>query len=310
MSYTFGIFRNYELDLNGQPNENGIESAPIETVLRFIEISVDFIIFTFVIVHFLHLTVDQVHDQPFLSYWILIDSVIMFFTLPYVKLCQQIMFQGEVIKNIFTIYQVQKSKLKLRREQNGGNKSNWKKFFDNNNEDEEEEEEIIEVSNGSKVFGGLVSQSPAKNKKKVEEDEFANEIEMENRKNEQDDETSEEDGAAISDDDSDDDAMLKKNAKREIVVKEEDYEENEKLNFSADVYNFTICANMTKCCSPVQQSFALYKCLFVFSIQVLVPVFFVLEFGLTNFKWPKRESMATRLICSLLLHMIIFGELK
>ena len=94
------------------------------------------------------------------------------------------------------------------------------------------------------------------------------------------------------------------------VVKEEDYEENEKLNFSADVYNFTICANMTKCCSPVQQSFALYKCLFVFSIQVLVPVFFVLEFGLTNFKWPKRESMATRLICSLLLHMIIFGELK
>ena len=58
MSYTFGIFRNYELNLRGEPNENGIESAPIETVLRYIEISVDFAIFTVVIMHFLHLTAD------------------------------------------------------------------------------------------------------------------------------------------------------------------------------------------------------------------------------------------------------------
>jgi hypothetical protein len=62
MSYTFGIFRNYELDLRGEPNDNGIESAPIETGLRYVEISVDFVIFTFVILHFLHLTFDQMHD--------------------------------------------------------------------------------------------------------------------------------------------------------------------------------------------------------------------------------------------------------
>ena len=42
----------------------------------------------------------------------------------------------------------------------------------------------------------------------------------------------------------------------------------------------------------------------------MVPTFFLLEFGLSDFKWPKMESTATRLICSLLLHMIIFGELK
>ena len=58
MSYTFGIFRNYELDLRGKPNDNGIESAPIETILRYIEISVDFGIFAVVIMHFLHLTAD------------------------------------------------------------------------------------------------------------------------------------------------------------------------------------------------------------------------------------------------------------
>ena len=86
--------------------------------------------------------------------------------------------------------------------------------------------------------------------KKDKEDEFANEIEAENRKNEQDDPSSGEEGQGEEEDEDEDDedAMLKKNAKREIVVKEEDYEENEKLNFSADVYNFTICANMTKCC--------------------------------------------------------------
>lgn len=50
------------------------------------------------------------------------------------------MFKGEVIKNIFTIYQVQKSKLKLRREKKVGNKSsNWKNFFDDEDEDKAKE---------------------------------------------------------------------------------------------------------------------------------------------------------------------------
>jgi hypothetical protein len=187
------------------------------------------------------------------------------------------MFEGEVIKNIFTIYQVQKSKLKRRREQNDGNRSNWKKFFD-----ESEGEEKKEDENGE--FQGSVYDLMKQNSvSKTNQSEFATEIEKENRANEKDDETSDE-GGAESECESDEDAMLKSHAKREIVVKEEDYEENEKLNFSADVYNFTICANMTKCCSPVQQSFALYKCLFVFSIQVLVPAFFLIEFGTNNFK--------------------------
>lgn len=54
--------------------------------------------------------------------------------------------------------------------------------------------------------------------------------------------------------------------KNEIIVREEDFEENEKLKFSSDVYNFTICANMTKCCSPLQQGFALKQCFIVFGV--------------------------------------------
>jgi|TARA_B110000285_G_scaffold149011_1_gene166329 hypothetical protein len=60
--------------------------------------------------------------------------------------------------------------------------------------------------------------------------------------------------------------MLKKETKSEVLVKEEDYEENEKLMFTADVYNFTIFANMTKCVSPTQQGFALKQCFMVFTI--------------------------------------------
>lgn len=54
--------------------------------------------------------------------------------------------------------------------------------------------------------------------------------------------------------------------KQEVILKEEDFFVNEKLKFSSDVYNFTICANMTKCCSPLQQGWALNQCCIVFGV--------------------------------------------
>ena len=87
-----------------------------------------------------------------------------------------------------------------------------------------------------------------------------------------------------SDSDSDDsegsddaDERLKKNAKGEIAVRELDFELHEELKFTKDVYNYTICANMTKCCSPLQQGFALKQCFIVFGVQILVPFFFLSE---------------------------------
>lgn len=46
------------------------------------------------------------HDLPLLNYWILFDTVIMFFTLPYVALAKLLILKGEITKNIFTLYQV------------------------------------------------------------------------------------------------------------------------------------------------------------------------------------------------------------
>ena len=94
------------------------------------------------------------------------------------------------------------------------------------------------------------------------------------------------------------------------MIREVDYEPNETIKFTNDVYNFTICANMTKCCSPLQQGFALKQCFIVFGVQILVAIFFLFDIGVDNFSQPTTSSNAIRMICALLLHMIIYVEVK
>ena len=69
--------------------------------------------------------------------------------------------------------------------------------------------------------------------------------------NEQDDLTSESSSDTES---SSEDEMEKKfkNEKSMTIVVEMDHKLDERLTFTKDVYNYTICANMTKCCSPLQ----------------------------------------------------------
>lgn len=140
---------------------------------------------------------------------------------------------------------------------------------------------------------------------------YAAEIDAENRRAEGDDVSSDssEDSSSSSEDENE--VIMRKSVKKnEIIIREEDYEENEQLKFTNDVYNYTICANMTKCCSPLQQGFALKQCFIVFGVQILVALFFLIDIGIENYKPPAKESNAIRIICSLLLHMIIYGEVK
>ena len=104
MSYTFGIYRDYELKHKGTPNKYGITTAPCESRLRYIEIFVDFVIFVIVFIHKFGLTEESFNDMPFLNYWILIDCIIMFLTLPYTYMSKLMMITGEVTKNIFTLF--------------------------------------------------------------------------------------------------------------------------------------------------------------------------------------------------------------
>lgn len=93
-----------------------------------------------------------------------------------------------------------------------------------------------------------------------------------------------------------------------IEVVEQEFPLNQKLSFSDDVYNYTMAANMTRCVSPIQRGFIIKQCFIVFGIQLLVPTFFILELGLSNFQELTTSSLAIRIICALLLHLIIKGE--
>lgn len=76
------------------------------------------------------------------------------------------------------------------------------------------------------------------------------------KKEQQDDLTS--DSSSASESSSEDEIeKLARLEKSNTIVIEMDHKLDERLTFSKDVYNYTICANMTKCCSPLQQGFAL-----------------------------------------------------
>lgn len=85
---------------------------------------------------------------------------------------------------------------------------------------------------------------------------MSEQINLENRQNEKNDEelSSESSEESSSSSSSDEDNFLLGNAKSEcnVVIKEEEFDKEQKLKFTPDVYNYTICANMTKCCSPLQ----------------------------------------------------------
>ena len=51
MSYFFGLYRNFEIKNLGKPDDNGIEFAPCEKKLRYVEVIVDATIFGIAIYH-------------------------------------------------------------------------------------------------------------------------------------------------------------------------------------------------------------------------------------------------------------------
>ena len=191
----------------------------------------------------------------------MIDMIIMFLTLPYTYFSKMMMMSGEITKNVFTLYQVQKVKLKERRENSEKEKENWKNYFDEQDKKKEAENdggEKKKVRLKSMMITGpqdaLKKQKKKEKKKenktkKNEINDYQAEINAENREAEEDDVTSDSSSDSSS---SSDDGGVAKGGKHELIVKEEDFEENEELKFTPDVYNYTICANMTKCCSPLQ----------------------------------------------------------
>jgi mannosyltransferase OCH1-like enzyme len=89
----------------------------------------DIAIFAYILIHLIGLDAAARNANPLIYYWVTIDIFIMLLTLPYQMLSKLFMRSGEITKNIFTLYQVQKRKLKERRSHFQKQDEGWKKFF-------------------------------------------------------------------------------------------------------------------------------------------------------------------------------------
>jgi len=113
IAYCFNLYRMYEIGNYGKiDDQTGIQSAPNETRLKYVEIILDFIIFVIFIAHFFMIGNDEFNNSPLNYIFILVDVIIMFVSLPYSYVVQRILVASEITKNVFTLFQIQKGKLR------------------------------------------------------------------------------------------------------------------------------------------------------------------------------------------------------
>ena len=147
---------------------------------------------------------------------------------------------------------MQRDKLKERRNNCKIGSPEWNEFFI-----VEEKNRKVKANTVLKPQIVMAGQVPRKPGEKI-----ARKMVRENLKNEQHDVSSESE-QSTSESDIDHGPM---DEDAEVEYRELDNAPNEKVKFSDDVYNYTICANMTRCLTPLQLGFALKQCFIVFSV--------------------------------------------
>lgn len=107
-SYLTGYFRKWEINNYGQMDINGIQRAPKETIIQIFEILIDSIILGFFMNHLISMDENDFHGQPLVHYWLIVDCIIMFFTIFYVYVVQIMKLKNELHKNMFSLHFKQK----------------------------------------------------------------------------------------------------------------------------------------------------------------------------------------------------------
>jgi len=87
---------------------NGIQRAPKETIIQIFEILIDSIILGFFMNHLISMDENDFHGQPLVHYWLIVDCIIMFFTIFYVYVVQIMKLKNELHKNMFSLHFKQK----------------------------------------------------------------------------------------------------------------------------------------------------------------------------------------------------------
>ena len=85
--------------------------GPIESFLATLEIFVDCIIVGYSMNLFWGMTREEFNLNPRMNLWVLFDNILMFFTLFYVLTTQKNIITNETVKNIYTLFFLQKERI-------------------------------------------------------------------------------------------------------------------------------------------------------------------------------------------------------
>ena len=104
VSYIVHFFRIHDVKLNGKPDINGVYYARRETFISNIETFVICIVIGFTVKDLFDMGPQAFHNEGFLSYLLLMDSIVTFFYKAFIYIGLVVKLDGEIKKNLFTLY--------------------------------------------------------------------------------------------------------------------------------------------------------------------------------------------------------------
>ena len=104
LSYIVHYFRIHDIKINGKPDVYGVYSARRETFLSNFETFLVCIVIGFSVKHLVELEYETFHKEAIHSYFLVVDSVLTFFYKPFIYLGLIVKLEGEIKKNLYTLY--------------------------------------------------------------------------------------------------------------------------------------------------------------------------------------------------------------
>ena len=111
-SYIVAFYRARDIERNGQIDINGVKRAPTELFIGNIQFFIACIIIGFTINFFLDNETKEIFNNEELAlqhYWIIIDVAIIFLAQAYISTSLYMKVSGEVVKNLYSLYFLQKN---------------------------------------------------------------------------------------------------------------------------------------------------------------------------------------------------------
>lgn len=104
LSYIAHFFRKKDIRINGKPDLYGVYSAQKETIISCFELFLSCIFIGYTAKYLQEMDTKVFHEEGIQSYFLIVDSVITFLYKPFIYLGQLIKIEGEIKKNLYTLY--------------------------------------------------------------------------------------------------------------------------------------------------------------------------------------------------------------